>query len=60
MTNSHVLLRGPESSPWLQSTILMRTEMVGCIRGDGGVTRGDGVDGGGGGLGGWWGGGVGG
>ncbi len=40
MTNGHVLLRGPESSPKLQSTILTRTEMVGCIRGDGGVTRG--------------------
>jgi hypothetical protein len=48
MTNGHVLLRGPESSPRLQSTILTRTEMVGCIRG---------MEGG---WGGQWGGGVGG
>jgi hypothetical protein len=47
MTNGHVLLRGPESSPRLQSTILTTTVMVGCIREDGGETRGDGVGGGG-------------
>ncbi len=52
MTNGHVFLRGPESSPWLQSTILLRTVLVGCIRGNRGVRRGDGGSEGGG-----WGGG---
>ncbi len=52
MTNGHVLLRGPESSPRLQSTILTTTVMVGCIMGDGGETRGGGWGGMGGGMGG--------
>ncbi len=48
MTNGHVLLRGPEASPWLQSTILLRTVMVDCRRGGGGDGGWEGGGGGGG------------
>jgi hypothetical protein len=42
MTNGHVLLRGPESSPWLQSTILYLNYNGRLHQGEGRVGRGDG------------------